>query len=119
VSCSNREKARATRSHLFESHVNFSCVLIVPILTNSYRMNPVKRAVLACSIPKRWLIRMKVRRSMMIFFVPIIPISHASDLLMIGSSFFLGGFSIIFGVAGSSPSAMAGSPSVNRFIHRI
>ena len=51
MSCSSREINSAPSSHLFESQPNFSCALIVPILTNSYRMNPVKRAVLACSIP--------------------------------------------------------------------
>ena len=61
----------------------------------------------------------KVRSRSIIFLIPMVAMSHASVLLIMGSSFFLGGFFMVSGVAGSSPSAMAGSPSVRRFIHRI
>ena len=62
---------------------------------------------------------MNVRNRRIIFLIPIVAISQVSVLLIIGSPFFLGGFFIIFETAGSSPSAMAGSPSVKRFIQRI
>ena len=117
--CNSIDIASAPRSHLFESHVNFSCALIVPILTNSYRTNPVKSAVLASSIPKKWLMITNVKSKRMVFLVPIVPMSHANDLFIIDSPFFLGGFSIMFGTAGSNPRAIAGSPSVSKFIHSI
>ena len=46
-------------------------------------------------------------------------IQKASYLAIIPDLLFLGGRFIIFGSAGSTPKAVAGAPSVTKFIHKI
>ncbi len=78
----------------------------------------MNNAVLALSNPKG-SIKKNVANKTAVFLIPIVPINQDNLLFIIGSSFPLGGSFIMFGLAGSTPKANAGRPSVNKLIHKI